>query len=185
MFPTWVNASDFLDTDESFVTVAMHSEELDRALKDCAAQISDAVKNSYSGDLHFMCDRQGNPIPFLPVDGIDEYRLFSHILLFDIKCFEENEMSLKWMEYVDGVTIFPKLPHQLRKYHKKWERNCRVQNAVDNMKSELDMLDALNKDCVPPELAVEESGEDLDDAMYLDDNSIGAAPAPVGLLSFP
>jgi hypothetical protein len=113
LFPTWVNASDFLGTDESFVTVVIHSEELDEALKSCAAQIDNEVKSSYSGDLHFMCHHQGIPIPFVPVDGKNEYKLFSHLVLFDLKHFEENKMAMKWIDRVDGVTIFPKLPHQL------------------------------------------------------------------------
>jgi hypothetical protein len=185
LFPTWVNASDFLDTDESFVTVAIHSEELDKALKGRAAQISDEVKNSYSGDLRFMCHQQGIPIPFLPVDGKDEYKLFTRLLLFELKRFDENEMALKWIDFVDGVTIFPKLPHQLRKYHKHWERNHRVQNAVENMKSELDMLDALNKEHVPSDLAIEESGGDSDDVMVSHDDDIVDTVEPGGLLSFP
>jgi len=130
-----------------------------------------------------MCRQQGIPIPFLPVDGKDEYKLFSHLVLFELKHFEENEMAMKWIDFVDGVTIFPKLPHQLRKYHKQWERNRRVQNAVDNMKSELNMLDDLNKEHIPPDLATGESG--IDDGMGFHDDDIVDVMEAGGLLTFP
>jgi hypothetical protein len=186
LFPTWVNASDFLDTNESFVTVAIHSEELDSALKIRASQISNEVKDSYSGDLRFMCRQQGIPIPFLPVDGKAEYKLFSHLMLFELKRFDENEMAMKWIDSVDGVYIFPKLPHQLRKYHKLWERNRRVQNAVDNMKSEIDILDALNKEQVPSDLAsIEESFDSSDGMVFLDDEFVASTEEQRGLLTFP
>ena len=186
LFPTWVNASDFLDTNESFVTVVIHSEELDSALKIRASQISNEVKDSYSGDLRFMCRQQGIPIPFLPVDGKAEYKLFSHLMLFELKRFDENEMAMKWIDSVDGVYIFPKLPHQLQKYHKLWERNRRVQNAVDNMKSEIDILDALNKEQVPSDLAsIEESFDSSDGMVFLDDEFVASTEEQRGLLTFP
>jgi hypothetical protein len=153
-------------------------------LKDRAAQIDNEVKSCYSGDLRFMCQQQGIPIPFLPVDGKEEYKLFSHLVLFELKHFDENTMALRWIDFVDGVTIFPKLPHQLRKYHKQWERNRRVQNAVDNMRSEIDMLDLLNKEHVPTELAIEEFDAD-DEMVFHDEDDIVDVIEPGGLLSFP
>ena len=53
------------------------------------------------------------------------------------------------------------------------------------MKSELDMLDALNKEHVPSDLAIEESGGDSDDVMVSHDDDIVDTVEPGGLLSFP
>jgi hypothetical protein len=58
--------------------------------------------------------------------------------------FDPEEMALKWIASVDGVKVFPKLPAQLNTYLKKWERNRRVQVAVNNMISDIDALAGLN-----------------------------------------
>jgi hypothetical protein len=80
LFPLWVNSSDYSDSAESFATVAMHSMEIDTALKEHATGINAEVKKAYRGDLGFLCHQLGIPIPFLPVDGKDEYQLFSRLL---------------------------------------------------------------------------------------------------------
>jgi len=41
--------------------------------------------------------------------------------------FHSEKMSIRWIEEIDGVEIFPKLPSQLREYHKRWESNKRIQ----------------------------------------------------------
>ena len=185
LYPTWINAADWRDTNESFVTVAIHSEALHEALRARAENISEEVKDGYSGDLRFLCNQLGVPIPFLPVDGEAEYRLFTHLLLHELESFDENKMAFKWMEHVDGEKIFPKLPHQLRKYHKQWERNRRVQDAVKNMKSEIDVLNSLNKEQVPAELEAVPMAEEGSD----DDAIVGAVDdiynTTGSLLSFP
>jgi hypothetical protein len=61
-------------------------------------------------------------------------------------------MALKWIASVNGVKVFPKLPAQLNTYHKKWERNRRVQVAVNDMKSDIDALVELNQSQIPKEL---------------------------------
>jgi len=185
LFPGWVNGSDFRDTDEGFVTVSLHCEMLDKALKARALQISEKIKNGYSGNMKFICKAMNIPIPFLPVDGEDEYKLFSHIMLHEIPNFNEEDMALKWMEYVDGVTVFPKLPAQLRQYHKKWERNRRVQKAAESMKSDLEVLKALNKTEVPEELLHAQESDESIAAFVDDDGDVDMGTAPSGLLHFP
>lgn len=63
---------DYRDTDESFVTVALHSQDLDTALKARAEEISNDIKDGYTGNLQFVCSAMDVPIPFLPVHGEDE-----------------------------------------------------------------------------------------------------------------
>jgi hypothetical protein len=93
-----VNVSDYRDTDELFVTVALHLLELDTALKSCTEQISDEIKNGYTGNLLFICIAMDIPIPFLPVDGEDECKLFSRIMLEEMTRFDADKMALKWIE---------------------------------------------------------------------------------------
>jgi hypothetical protein len=190
LFPSWINASDYCDSAESFVTVAMHSEELDTALKEHCTRISDAVKSSYKGDLLFLCRQSGTPIPFLPVHGPDEYKLFTCFLLHALESFDENKMALLWIEKVDGVKVFPKHPHQLRSYHKKWERNRRVQNAFQKMKSDFTMLETLNEEQIPAEMdAGDEVMDTGNEAMDWESNGeVGISDCMVpecGLLQYP
>jgi len=57
-----------------------------------------------------------------------EFSLFSRIMLQEAaSTFHSEKMSIRWIEEIDGVEIFPKLPSQLREYHKRWESNKRIQ----------------------------------------------------------
>ena len=152
LFPGWVSASDYRDTAESFDTVALHSMDLHEALEVKAAEISEAVKNSFSADLKHMCKSMGVSIPFLPVNGETECKLFTRLILEEMEKFDADEMSLAFIPYVNGVDVFPKLPAHLRSYHKEWERNCRCRDAAQNMKMESEMLEDLNKANTPAEL---------------------------------
>jgi hypothetical protein len=46
------------------------------------------------------------------------------------------------------VAIFPKLPVYLREYHGTYLKNGRVKDVVKAMKSDVELLDALNKELV-------------------------------------
>ena len=119
LFPGWINGSNYHDTNEGFITISNHLEILDKALKARAEQISEGIKNGYTGNMRFICSAMNIPIPFLPVDGTDEYKLFLYLMLNKLSHFDASVMALKWMEHVDGKTIFPKIPAQLRQYHRK------------------------------------------------------------------
>jgi hypothetical protein len=168
--------------------VALHSQELDTALKARAEGISDEIKGSYTGNKSFLCTAMDVPIPFLPVDGEDEYKLFTRLMLDEMTRFDADKMALKWIDYVDGKTVFPKLPAQLRQYRTKWERNRRVQKAVKGMKSDLEILEALNKEQVPADLLpAQEQNQTDGSVMNIDDDEsvVDSQPVPNGLLCFP
>jgi hypothetical protein len=60
LYSGWNNASsDYRDTDESFVTVALHSEELHLALELKVREIGDKVKKAFSSDQKFLCRAMG------------------------------------------------------------------------------------------------------------------------------
>jgi hypothetical protein len=69
-------------------------------------------------------------------------------------------MAIEWCKHVDGVLIFPKLLVYLREHHKHWLRNQRIQDAVKNMKSEIELLEATNKRQTPAELSPTTEGDD-------------------------
>ncbi|KAG7344908.1 hypothetical protein IV203_032439 [Nitzschia inconspicua] len=71
----------------------------------------------------------------------------------DAHQFTDNAME-------DGRDIFPKLPVQLKKYHRYWERNRRIQDAIDRAKSDIELLNSYLTKSVPLEL---EDGCNVDD----------------------
>jgi hypothetical protein len=104
--------------------------------------------------------------------------------LCELDHFDENKMTLIWMKYVGGETIFPKLPHQLRLYHKQWERNRRVQSAVENMKSDLKRLEIVNEEQMPVELG--DMGAEAMDWETVGDTGVSDGMVPEhGLLHYP
>jgi hypothetical protein len=112
------------------------------------------------------------PLPFLPVHGAEEYKLFSKLVLFELKNFDADKIALLWIDHLDGISIFPKLPAQLRQYYKVWQRNRRVQSAVRSMTSEKALLERMNKEHLPLELMDEaESTAIQDDLMVVDDSN--------------
>jgi hypothetical protein len=56
----------------------------------------------------------------------------------------------------NGVPIFPKLPVYLREYHGIYLKNGRVKEAVKAMNSDVALLDALNNELVPRNLAYDD-----------------------------
>ena len=152
LFPYWVNASDYKDTDESFDLVALQSTELHEAVNSIVLA-DPKVLDKLSSELKFIAKGMGVQLPFLPVLAKEEKLLFVDFILNSTGGFDADAMALLWCEYVDGVTIFPKLPVYLREYHGIYLKNGRVKDAVKAMKSDVELLDALNKELVPPDLA--------------------------------
>ncbi|KAG7339800.1 hypothetical protein IV203_025481 [Nitzschia inconspicua] len=68
-------------------------------------------------------------------------------------CFTRDGrvMSHLWIAHVNGQGIFPKLPVQLKKYHQHWERNRRIQDAMEQAKSEIELMNSYLAKKVPIE----------------------------------
>ena len=152
LFPYWVNASDYKDTDERFDLVALQSTELHEAVNGIVLDDPN-VLGKLSSELKFIAKGMGVQLPFLPVLAKEEKMLFVDLILKATGGFDAEAMALQWCKFVDGVTIFPKLPVYLREYHGIYLKNGRVKDAVKAMKSDVEFLDALNKELVPPDLA--------------------------------
>jgi hypothetical protein len=65
-------------------------------------------------------------LPFLPVQGEEEYRLFERLVLLVSPNLDFEKMAIKWCGYVAGIAIFPKLPVYLQTHHTLWTKNQRV-----------------------------------------------------------
>ncbi|KAG7356808.1 hypothetical protein IV203_001494 [Nitzschia inconspicua] len=119
LYPGWTCVSDCLETDESFVTVLLHTSDLHDKLLNRVQQLQEAddYNPKLSRDVKFSC----------------------------------NSMSHLWIAHVNGQGIFPKLPVQLKKYHQHWERNRRIQDAMERAKSEIELMNSYLAKKVPIE----------------------------------
>ncbi|KAG7352776.1 hypothetical protein IV203_008824 [Nitzschia inconspicua] len=95
------------------------------------------------------------------------------LMLNDLQKFDDNRMAHLWIEHVNGRDIFPKLPVQFKKYHPYWERNRRIQDAMD--KSDIELLNSYLTKSLPLEL---EDGYNVDDTAG---DSIAELDGEVGL----
>ena len=120
----------------------MHSAELQAAV--------DAIELDHdpelSDELKYLCKSMGTKLPFLPVHGEAEYRTFARFIHDMQHPYNYDQMAIEWCKHVDGKGIWPKLPVYLRTYHRQFERNQRVRDAVRNAKSGADRLKALNQE---------------------------------------
>ena len=139
LYPEWSNTSDFIDTREQFGTVPIHSDALDdkvRAIKvvPCACRGAEKktckCKCKLTPDQAYMCTRMGTKLPFLPVDGEHECKLFAELVLEISGTPDFDAMAIRWCDLVDGVKIWPKLPVYLRVHFASFARNQRVKKSV-------------------------------------------------------
>jgi hypothetical protein len=75
----------------------MYCADLDETPSHIEQVFSAVLGDTYHGHVH----------------GPDEYKLFTCFLLHALESFDENKMTLLWIEKVDGMKVFPKHPHQL------------------------------------------------------------------------
>ena len=127
LYPAWSNTSEFAETPERAGVVPIQDEELTERVNNI---VLDDDAFMLTDDLAFLAKRTGVSIPFLPVSGRDEYELFTKLVLKQPGAFDEYEMALTWCDYVDGKTIFPKLPIYLRNHYEKFQKNQRIKDAV-------------------------------------------------------
>ncbi|KAG7358280.1 hypothetical protein IV203_014867 [Nitzschia inconspicua] len=102
LFPNWQNVTDFQDTEESFVTVPLHSQGLQNKLDETVAAMKAADVSwtpKLTADMKFLCEAWGVKLPFLPVNGKDEFRVFSRIMFrADLARFDSEQMAHLWMD---------------------------------------------------------------------------------------
>jgi hypothetical protein len=141
LYPNWSNASDYAPTSESFGLVPMHSHQLGQAVNQQMEKLlaederkrvakKDRFQTTMTNDMQVICRRNRLGLPFLPVTGEAEFKLFGRLVRLRNGRFDEDTMSFDWLAYCDGKTIFPKLPLYLRWHHKKWLKNEKTRATV-------------------------------------------------------
>jgi hypothetical protein len=85
----------------------------------------------------------GVPLPFLPVHSEDKAKLFVCLVLVINGALNTDCMALECYKFVDGKTIFPKLPVYLPAYLDGYLCNMRVQYAVSGTDGNIELLELL------------------------------------------
>jgi hypothetical protein len=128
-YPGWTNASDFVDTPESFGTVPLHSAELGAAIAAIVLSETQKKEMKLTREMRYICKSMKVKLPILPVHGEAENKLFSKLVI-NKQGIDFDQMSIEWCKHVDGVAVFPKLPVYLRQHHTAWLRNARTRDMV-------------------------------------------------------
>ena len=138
LFRDWSNSLDYVNTPESFGTVALHSDTLQELLENL--QINSKNVKLTSEQQH-VANAMGTKLPFLPIETVNEKKIFTVLYL-------ENDLKLEkipeqWMRHVDRKTILPKLMVHLRLHKDKWKKNTRIKDAIKRSENSLQCLQNL------------------------------------------
>ncbi|EJK52264.1 hypothetical protein THAOC_28487 [Thalassiosira oceanica] len=145
IYPGWTNASDYKDTEESFDTVALHSQPLHDALEKRMGEI-DASSLKLSRENKYLADSVGAKLPFLPFISDEENVLYAHCVLDgNFPLHDDEKAAIAWCKHVDGVKIMPKLPVHMRTHREAFKRNQRVRDSVTRAEKGQSALDKLNE----------------------------------------
>jgi len=174
LFPGWSNTAHYLPTPEKFGTVRLHSDELHQAVEALDLGDQRAIDRSLTQDQLYLRKMTGTKLPFLPVHGEEEGKLFSKLMLSMRGALNANAMALEWCKHVDGKTIFPKLPVYLRTHYEEWMRNENVRQVVREAKPGAEQLSRLNAKTAPPPSRPHLPGEDSAQAGSVEDPTLDA-----------
>jgi hypothetical protein len=175
LYPDWVNASDYKNTSESFGTIALHNQELADAVNGISIDNGDAVKLTH--DMQYLCKVMGVKLPFLPVHGVEEFKLYAKLVTRGIN--GEERMALEWVNHVDvGKGIYPKLPVHLRNHKERFDKNERARIAFEQAKNARELMTALNHALCPNTDHEEQQETSAHTSPTTQDASIAVASEP-------
>jgi hypothetical protein len=143
IYPGWSNTNNFAPTPETFGTVPLHSAELGAAM--ACIEVTREMKANLSSDQRYLCEAMGTPLPLLPIHGKQEHTLFSKLALEQLKgkknvAIDFDALAIEWCAYVNGASIFPKLPVYLNQHFTSWQCNQRIK---DTLRAAQPLIDAL------------------------------------------
>jgi hypothetical protein len=70
-------------------------------------EIADDVTAHFTAEMKYLCPAMGIKVPFLPIHGAVEAKVFTCLVL-ELPEFDESLMAIEWFKHVKGKTIFPK-----------------------------------------------------------------------------
>jgi hypothetical protein len=60
-----------------------------------------------------------------------------------VSTIDYDALAIEWCKYVNGTTIFPKLPVYLKQHHTVWQKNQRIKDALAKIQPSIDSLNAM------------------------------------------
>jgi hypothetical protein len=173
LYPTWSNpASDNMDTAERFQTLPLHSDALNNAIHQLRIPLE--VRNNFPVDQKFLYRVMGTIAQILPINGREAYTLFEKLMLERLG-EPDDELSLEWVNHVDALEIYPTTVFYLQSCYKKWKRNQRAKDCVNDLVADCARLNRLNRSTLQNEGARE--GSSL--AVEWPDGSAGRPAFPI------
>jgi hypothetical protein len=149
VYPNWSNTADFIDTEETFGTVPLQCNLLTSGVQQLT--IDQNVLSRLSREQKYLAQQQNVPLPFTPIVSKEEKTKFKQMVLEIPRIVNDmDNWAMRWLEHVDGKTIFPKLPVYLRTYHEKFLLNSRIREAVNGIEDKISLLRRLNGRLQPP-----------------------------------
>ena len=110
--PYWSNASDYKTTGESFDTIALYCEELQKALEDRCKELG-SIKQSQQSK--YISEMMCTPVPLLPFCGNEEEnKCFSKYVCEHYGLINDERTAVDWCRCVDGVNIHAKSAFHIR-----------------------------------------------------------------------
>jgi len=135
-------------TDESFDTIALHTQTLHDVLEQRSREIG-PVK--LTQEQSYIRDRMNTSLPFLPFVSKEECMAYAKFVLDrdEADVSDYHKAAEMWMKYVDGDKIWPKLPSQMRIHDETWSRNRRIKESEEKAGDGRKTLDKLNATIIP------------------------------------
>ena len=146
MFPHWTNASDYKSTNETFDTIALHHQTLDDKLEQRCRELGPIA---LTREQEYMSQAMGTRLPFLPFVSKEESLAYAEYVLDSDETRDYDQAAEDWIKYVNGKTVMPKLPAQLRTYDETWSRNMRIKECMKNARSGNEKIKELNGALTP------------------------------------
>jgi len=97
-----------------------------------------------TGDQQYLANAVGSPLPYLPFACKEENKTFAEMILSAESPLNDAKAAIAWTKFVDGVNIMPKFVSHIKSHRVKFDRNQRVRQCVDNLKSGQALLDEVN-----------------------------------------
>jgi hypothetical protein len=150
LYPYWTNASDYIDTDESFDTIALHNAHLHSKLEQKSKEIG-PVK--LTREQQYICKAMGTSLPLLPFVNKDEKKAYCRFVLGRDQSGDYQKAAEEWIDEVDGKNVMPKLPSHMKNYEETFSRNARIKESVKKSAKGIKMLEDLNAKISPTAIA--------------------------------
>lgn len=197
-YSEWSSFNENLPTSMAFGIIAVN----ERFTQSVSATEADKELVSQNQTLKYIAERQGTPVPFLPIKGKNEkqliHKILSEIITSDTSLTSQtlfDKIALRWNTHEVDVSkkIYAKLPCHFARYIKKWSKNqdrrdAAIASGSDQLNNALEYVPGLqpeqNFEAAPVE-PVENSNLDRSNDPTEDLPTISSPPTETSILEPP